>query len=90
MTASDRRVFQEGGVETLGEEPTALPPSPSDVIIVEYRETGLALPEIAANAIKGLGNTVVVLIFLLWPSGGGALTMAPIRGRGPWAELYRN
>ena len=39
-------------MEVLGEEPTALPQSPSAVFIVEYHETCLALPKIAAaNAI---------------------------------------
>ncbi len=64
------RVGGLGDIEAPVDELAELPLSPSAVIIVENRETGLALPEFAGTlVIMGLGNAVAALKSLPWLTG---------------------
>ncbi len=70
-------------IEAPVDELATLPVSPSAVIIVENRETGLALPEFAGTlAIMGLGNAVAVLNSLPWLTGVQAVYWGDIDTHG--------
>lgn len=70
-------------IEASVEELAALPINPETVIVVENRETGLALPETpGAMAIMGLGNAAGALGALPWLAGVPAVYWGDIDTHG--------